>query len=87
MFPPCFVALQEAALLVFDVNDQSMGSTPQPGQRDENMEWVITQTVFNGFVKYAGRYMQVMSMAPSVALETFAGLCDLFEFYVYMVRD
>jgi len=80
--------LQEKTLLVFDASDFAVPPTPPSSatEDDEAMEWVITQTVFNGFAKYAGRYMQIMSMAPSVALETFSGLCDLFEYYVYVVR-
>ena len=76
-------------MLVFDASEFAVAPPPPPPagtDDDEPVEWAITQTVFNGFVKYAGRYMQIMSMAPSVALETFSGLCDLFEYYVYVVR-
>ena len=47
--------------------------------------WSITQAALNGFSKYTSQYLQIMSMSPSVALETYTGLVELLDFYIYMV--
>ena len=47
--------------------------------------WTMTQAALNGFARYAGRYLQLMHLYPTMALETYTALLQLLDFYVYMV--
>jgi hypothetical protein len=43
---------------------------------------VVTQTSLNGLARYAGRYMQIMHLMPSVSPDILNGLFRLFDYYL-----
>jgi len=47
--------------------------------------WTMTQSALNGVARYAGLYLQLMHLYPTMALETYTTLLQLLEFYVYVV--
>ncbi len=61
------------------------GTTALPAIPKQPPLWSITQAALNGFAKYAGRYLQLMHLYPSMALSTYTALLQLLDFYVYMV--
>jgi hypothetical protein len=50
-----------------------------------NSSMVVTQTALNGLARYAGRYLQMMHLLPSSAVDIFQCLCQLFDFYLCAV--
>jgi len=45
----------------------------------------ITQAALQGVCSYLGRYLQIMEIAPVIASETFQIMCQLVDFYLFVV--
>jgi hypothetical protein len=48
-------------------------------------KYVVTNVALSGFTKYAGKYMEMMTQLPLIAAESFVGLTQLFDFYLYTI--
>jgi hypothetical protein len=89
----------DAALLVFDattITAPAVAPLPSPGGVSASgigsssrpkppVSWAITQAALNGLARFAGKYLQLMRLCPSLALEAYTALVQLLDLYVYAV--
>jgi hypothetical protein len=72
-------------LAILQEDDESGTVSATKKKLIDNSCMVVTQTALNGLARYAGRYLQMMHLLPSIADTVFQCLCQLFDFYLCAV--
>ena len=73
-------------------DESTLASLPISKRSQERLSaasaMVITQTTYNGLLRFTGNYMQLMHvLPPSCAAQIFTDLCQLFDFYLCVVYN
>jgi hypothetical protein len=69
----------------FDKNKDSTTHNSVKKKDADRSSFLITQTAFNGLGKSLAKYMQMMQLIPSAAIDIFDALTELLDFYLCAV--